>query len=779
VYQKRDTLHMSSFFSDHLPSGLFISDADGKVIHVNERWCEMAGISAEEAKGEGWRKAIHPDDLDQLTQQWTAAVKSGQTFSSEHRFLWPDGREVWIEAEGYPIDSVELGKAAYFGTCTDITLRHQNEAQLRLYETLLSSNPDFAYVFNTDRRFIYANQSLLTMWGRTWQECSGKSLRELGYPEWHAAMHEREIDTVIGTAKPITGEVHFNGTHGKRLYEYIFSPIFGNDGTVEAIAGATRDVTERKQAEERATFLSDLSGHLMSLSSETEIVTEAVRMLGQHLGVQRCYFIESLKDENLLRVAPDWHREGAISITGDYTIDSFGGEEWWYRYSAGPLMIEDVEKDPLTAARAGAYFDLGIRSFITQPYRRVGPWSVVLAVTESAPRIWTEAEVILLDNVAARVWPLVEQARGIESLRESDRRKDQFLATLAHELRNPLAPVLTGLEIMRRASGDPKMVEQITGIIERQTRQMAHLINDLLDISRVNTGKITLKKEAVSFARILQNSIEASQPLFDERRHHFTSSLPPESAIIEADPSRIAQVVSNLLSNAAKYTPEGGRISLESGITSSEAWVRITDNGQGIEPEEQDAIFDLFHQTKNGSADGLGIGLTLVRSLLRMHGGTITVRSAGSGHGSEFTLHLPGSILAHTAADGIEPILALIPAAKRALVVDDGKSNADVLAMLLKLEGLEVEVAYNGLEGLEKSRTFRPHFVLMDIGMPIMDGLEAAAHMRSEKLPATLIALSGWGREEDRKRTKEAGFDYHLTKPVSPADLQNVLAKVF
>jgi len=194
---------MSSFFSDHLPSGLFISDADGKVIHVNERWCEMAGISAEEAKGEGWRKAIHPDDLDQLTQQWTAAVKSGQTFSSEHRFLWPDGREVWIEAEGYPIDSVELGKAAYFGTCTDITLRHQNEAQLRLYETLLSSNPDFAYVFNTDRRFIYANQSLLTMWGRTWQECSGKSLRELGYPEWHADTHllGRAADDVGGEAQ--------------------------------------------------------------------------------------------------------------------------------------------------------------------------------------------------------------------------------------------------------------------------------------------------------------------------------------------------------------------------------------------------------------------------------------------------------------------------------------------------------------------------------------------------------------------------------------------------
>ncbi len=765
--------------ADHLPAGLFIADGEGRIIFVNERWCDITGIPAEEALGDGWQRAIHPEDLDELLAAWTDAVKSRRTFRGESRYLRPDGRVIWFEAEGSPIDRPDAGKGAYIGTCTDTTARRQDEARARLYEGVLSNNPDFAYVFDPQRRFIYANQSLLTMWGKTWEESIGRDLREIGYPEWHAAMHEREIDTVIATRQPLRGEVHFNGTHGRRLYEYIFTPIFGDGGKVEAVAGATRDITERKKAEERADFLSSLSGRLMTLSGETEIITEAVSLLGQHLGVQRCYFIECLKEENLLRVAPDWTRGGADSIAGDYPIDSFGAEEWWRKYSAGPLAVEDVETDPLTSLNVGSYLQLGVRSYATQPYRRIGPWSVVLAVTEGTPRAWSEEEITLLDNVAARVWPLVEQARGMESLRESDRRKDQFLATLAHELRNPLAPILTGLEVMRQAHGNPGIIDHISGIIGRQTRQMAHLIDDLLDISRVNTGKITLKKQAVPLARILANAIETSQPLIAERKHHFITRLPEDSVIIEADPARIAQVVANLLSNAAKYTPPGGRLVLESGVTGNDAWIRVTDDGQGIDPAEQQDIFELFHQAANGSKDGLGIGLTLVRSLMEMHGGSVTVHSGGHGKGSEFRLHLPASIVSPPAAEtaGKSEIPPDRPAPRRALIVDDGQVNADTLAMLLELEGMEVEVAYDGLEGLEKSRIFRPDFVIMDIGMPVMDGLEAAARMRSENLPATLIALSGWGRDEDRIRTAEAGFDHHLTKPVTPADLRNIIDK--
>jgi PAS domain S-box-containing protein len=761
---------------DHLPAGLFIADAGGKVIYVNERWCEIAGISAEDARGDGWQRAVHPDDLAELSAKWEAALASRQPFRSEARFLRADGGIVWFEGEGFPIVSSETGKAGYIGTCTDSTAARREEARARLYEGLLSNNPDFAYVFGTNRRFIYANQSLLTMWGKTWEESIGRDLREIGYPEWHAAMHEREIDFVVATGKPFTGEVHFDGTHGKRLYEYIFSPIFGDDGRVEAVAGATRDITERKQAEERANFLNELSGRLMLLSTEQEIIAEAVGSLGRHLGVGRCYFIESLKGENLLRVAPDWFREGETSIAGDYPIDSFGGEAWWERYSAHPLAVEDVTSDPLTSTNVSSYLRLNIRSYATRPFRRVGPWSVVLAVTEASPRQWSEEEITLLDNVAARVWPLVEQIRGMDAMREADRRKDQFLATLAHELRNPLAPVLTGLELMRNAKGDPKLVEKMTGILERQISQMAHLINDLLDISRVNTGKIALKKQPVALASILRAAIETAQPALDERGHRFTAELPSESLIVDADASRISQAVSNLLSNAAKYTPKGGTIRLDHGVSRDETWIRVTDDGQGIDPSEQRAIFEAFHQSANGSADGLGIGLTLVRALMEMHDGSITVRSEGQGKGSEFTLHLPAAMGSQRVAG--EPVEepAQPPAANRVLVVDDGRANADMLAMFLKHQGMDVEVAYDGLEALTLSRTFRPEFVVMDIGMPVMDGLEAAKRMREEGLPATMIALSGWGREEDRQLTTEAGFHHHLTKPVSPAELRRLIS---
>jgi signal transduction histidine kinase len=494
--------------------------------------------------------------------------------------------------------------------------------------------------------------------------------------------------------------------------------------------------------------------------------------------VGRCYFIESLKGENLLRVAPDWFREGEEGIAGDYPIDSFGGEDWWEKYSAQPLAVEDVTSDPLTSTNFLAYLRLNIRSYATRPLHRVGPWSVVLAVAESVPRQWSEEEISLLDHVASRVWPLVEQIRGSEALREADRRKDQFLATLAHELRNPLAPVLTGLEMMRKAEGDPETIGRMTGILERQISQMAHLINDLLDISRVNTGKIVLNKQPESLARILRNAIETAQPVLDGCGHHFTADLPPDSLLVLADASRISQAVSNLLSNAAKYTPGGGTIRLDHGTGRDDIWIRVADNGQGIEPAEQAAIFEPFHQSANGSADGLGIGLTLVRALMEMHGGSVTVRSAGRGRGSEFTLRLPAS-------EGLRPAAGEIvatsekparpTAARRVLVVDDGRANADMLAIFLRHEGMEVAVAYDGLAALETSRTFRPQVVVMDIGMPVMDGIESARRMLAEGLAATMIALSGWGREEDRQLTTEAGFHHHLTKPVSPAEIRRLI----
>jgi PAS domain S-box-containing protein len=918
--------------ADHAHVGLFVSGKDGSLIYVNERWCEMAGISAKEATGDGWVRIIHPEDRQRVLEDWGVAVAAGAPYRGEFRFLRPDGRIVWIEGNGLPVDSPLGGDFGYMGTCVEITERRQAETLTRLYEAMFANSPDFAYVFDTHYRFIYANQSLLTMWGRTWEEAVGKRCLELGYPDWHAEMHEREIDTVISTREPIRGDVPFNGTHGRRIYEYIFTPVIGENGEVEAVAGATRDVTERKQAEERANLLVELAGKLAPLGTESAIMRTTVEMVGRHLNAQRCYFVECLKAENLVRISCNWLREGVESVEGEFPLDSYGGEEWWARYSGGQLAVENTTTDPLTMDRVDAYMRLNVWSFATQPYRRVGAWTSILAVSEDHPRKWTTEELQFLDNVMARVWPLIEQTRNLqairtsrqrlatiaetgrhileadsaeeilravcgaaldhlkvdiavarlaggqgeglgegfhsgvseevareiadlylgdlrhfpeevdakggailrregaktigtdrlmvgdellgfmifagrsrtpfsfhelefldtlshyvtaacvrlrllESLRESDRRKDLFLATLAHELRNPLAPVLTGLEIMKRSKGDVVTVDHVTGIIERQTEQMAHLIDDLLDISRINTGKIVLRKEISEFARVLKNAIEASQPLFEERGHSLEIVIPPSAVQVDVDPARIAQVVSNLLSNAAKYTPNNGRIRLVAGVDRMDAWVSVTDNGQGIDPRDQLSIFELFHQTSNGSADGLGIGLTLVKSLVEMHGGSVTVESEGRGMGSTFRVSLPGCVKTMTDAAVPEAPGERLSLKKRVLVVDDGKNAADMLAMFFRLEGMEADVAYDGREGLEKSRTFDPDFVIMDIGMPVMDGLEAARCMRADKIRAKIIALSGWGRDEDKERTAKAGFDHHMTKPVSPDELRKVMAR--
>jgi len=766
---------MLEISQERTPIGLYVADSEGRVIHVNDRWCEITGISAEEAKADGWRTIIHPEDLERLAADWLDAVKNRRPFKAEARYLRPDGRVVWFEADGSPVDCPETGSVSYIGSCIDITGRRKDESRARLYNAILSNNPDFAYVFDTGYRFIYANQALLTMWGRSWEEAAGLRCGELGYPDWHAEMHEREIDTVIQTRRPIQGEVFFHGTHGNRLYEYIFSPIFGEDGQVEAVAGVTRDVTERKQAEDRAHFLNELAGQLLPLTTDKEIMAEAVRMLGRHLDVQRCYFVECLKSENLVRVSRNWLRDGVTSTEGEFSLDSFGGDAWWARYSGGTFAVENVETEPLTMDRVDAYLKHEVRSFVTQPYRSLGPWTVVLAVTEQVPRKWSAEQLALLDNVMARVWPLVIQARTLETLRESDRRKDQFLATLAHELRNPLAPLLTGIDILRRAGGNQGMIDQVTGVIERQTKQMAHLIDDLLDISRINTGKINLRKEDVRLSQLLGNAVEAANPLIRQRRHQFEEKSHAGSTVIHVDAARVSQVITNLLSNAAKYTPEGGTLVLESGVDAGDVWIRVTDNGQGIEPEEQVVIFDLFHQTLNGSADGLGIGLTLVRALVEMHGGTVSVKSDGKGKGSEFEIRLHDCVASQSGTTTLPDSTEAAPPSKLVLVVDDNRSNADMLAMFLRMEGMEVATAYDGQEAFEKAREMKPHFVIMDIGMPVMDGLESARKMRESGINAVLVAFSGWGMEADKQRATEAGFDHHLTKPVAPAAVREVI----
>lgn len=402
--------------------------------------------------------------------------------------------------------------------------------------------------------------------------------------------------------------------------------------------------------------------------------------------------------------------------------------------------------------------------------------------------VQAESQVELERRVAERTAELLHANEALrdreDRLREADRRKDEFLAVLAHELRNPLAPIRSGLEILKRACTDPKM-EEVRRIMVRQTRQMTRLIDDLLDVSRITQGKLELRKEPVELAQLVENAVDATRPFVEERRHELDVTLPRKPVLLDADAARITQVLANLLHNAAKYTEPGGRISVTARILGQQVEIAVEDTGCGIPQAMLERVFEMFSQddrTKDRGNTGLGIGLTLVRSLVELHGGRVAARSEGAGAGSRFTVHLPIAVAsaASSSPGQSAPVAAPAAAQRRVLVVDDNKDAALGLAMVLELSGNEVQMAYDGNEAQQVASCFRPHVVLMDLGMPKCDGYDAARAIREQPWAEemVLVALTGWGQEQDRTRSRRAGFDHHLVKPVEPSELDELLAEI-
>lgn len=501
------------------------------------------------------------------------------------------------------------------------------EQRKRFYETFLSHTPDLAYVFNLEHRFIYANAVLLQMWDKTWDEAIGKNCLELGYEPWHAEMHSREIEQVIATKQPVRGEVPFNGTFGRRIYDYIFVPVLGPDGEVEVIAGTTRDVTERKEHEER---------------------------------------------------------------------------------------LQQLAND----------------------------------------------------------------------LAEANRRKTEFLATLAHELRNPLAPIRTGLELLRIAQHNPTSHNKALEMMDRQLSQLVRLIDDLMEIARINSGKIELMNQRIDFTSIATIAVEAVLGQIELAGHKLDIQLCDETIWLDADLARLAQVLSNLLTNAIKYTPAGGHIILKADIENKFALVSVIDNGIGIPPDALNQVFDMFSQvskTKNHSQGGLGIGLSLVQSLVQMHGGSVAAHSDGEGKGSTFTLKLPlakREVSVTTPTNPSTTNESFSHQALHILIADDNQDAVNTLSNLLSLLGHSVELAYDGHKALEIAASKYFDLIILDLGMPGLNGYEVAIEIR--KIPhlqkTMLAALTGWGSENHRDQTKAAGFDAHLIKPAAIAEINQLLS---
>jgi len=557
---------------------------------------------------------------------------------------------------------------------------------------------------------------------------------------------------------------------------------------VLALRGTLEDLREREN-EARQAFQLRVSDALRPLSDPQQLMLVAARLLGEHLQANRCQYCEALADEDTL-VWGVGYEVGVDHLEGHIRISDFDPGILTLFRAGRTLVIDDTADKSRDAPHLAAFARAQIRAALAVPLVKDGRLAAVLSLHHGQPRHWTETQVKLAEEVAERTWAALERARAAQALRQSeaslkeaDRRKDEFLATLAHELRNPLAPIRNALHLLKIAP-DQASTERVHGMLDRQVHHMVRLLDELLEVSRISRGVIELRRERLDLAGVVGDAIESSRPSIEQGRHALVVELPPEPVCVDGDGMRLAQVLSNLLNNAARYTDPGGRIGLTLRREGGQAAVEVRDSGIGIAPEQLAGVFAMFGQVDRNdprSQGGLGIGLALAQHLAQMHGGRVEAASDGPGRGSRFTLFLP--LVADKSGSGTADRTGDTPpglAARRILVIDDNRDAADSTEMLLSALGAQARVAYDGESGLAAIRTWNPDAVLLDLGMPGMDGFEVARRIRADSAlgQPKLIALTGWGQQLDRQRTREAGFDHHLVKPADPRSLQAALDAV-
>jgi PAS domain S-box-containing protein len=561
----------------------------------------------------------------------------------------------------------------------------------------------------------------------------------------------------------------------------VFAELYMKSREIEAANRAlVEEITERRRVQQELLLLND--------DLERRVEERAADLLQANLALSN--------SEERLRLA---QTAGGVGVW-DWQ-SSTGGIWWsdsmWTIYGAHPVSpneVEDLwrstlhpEDRPRVEEEFAALLADGDKTSLRDEFRITWPSGEVRWV-EFIARLERDGagHPLRMLGVNADITErkrLEENLRQVaEELSESDRRKDQFLAMLAHELRNPLAPIRNAVEILRLMPDHVEAVQSATTLMDRQIAQMVRLVDDLLDVSRISRGKIELRMSQLELVSAISEVVESVRPMACAMKHALTASLPSEPITLTADPTRLAQLVGNLLHNACKFTPPGGQISVRVERDDRHASICVTDSGVGIAPEQLSRIFEMFVQGDTSlerAQSGLGIGLTLVKQLAEMHGGTVDGRSAGQGLGSEFTVRLPLHI--HQPAKAVRSPVAGGQPFKvfgRILVVDDNRDSAESLALLLKSHGNTIATAYDGLHALEVGAAFHPDVVLLDIGLPKLNGYDTARRIREEKWgrDVVLVALTGWGKDEDRRRSSEAGFNSHLVKPVEFERLVGLLA---
>jgi PAS domain S-box-containing protein len=753
--------------------GIAVAGLDARFIQANQRICEILGYSNEELTSRTFTDVTHPDDVT-ATQERVRQLLGGNIdeYVLEKRYLHKGGAIVWCLTSVTLLRDTQGVPVYFIGIVEDITERKHTELALRetaqRLQLALAAGQlgDWSWDASTDLVNLSARAAEIfglpygvpIAWAR---------LRDLLVGE-DGERARLAVEQSLETRAVYDIEYRVDRPTGGRCWIAARgSGVYAADGKVVGMVGVVQDVTERKEAEAsrvRLAAVVESSGDAIISKTLEGIITSwnsgAEHMFG--------YTAREMIGKPITLLIPKERLAEEPAILA--------------RIAAGE-RIEHYESVRLRKDGRRIDVSLSVSPVKDHNGRIVGASKIARDISLQKKAEAAQAA-IAIDNArlyAAAQGEIARREEAERALRETDRRKDEFLATLAHELRNPLAPIRQAALISQTPAATDAQKRWSHEVITRQVQHMSLLLDDLLDVSRITRGTLELRKKRTELASIIDAAVETARPVIDSKRHQLEITIPPERIHFEADPLRIAQVLSNLLTNAAKYTDPEGTIRLTARRDADTIEISVSDTGIGLSADSLPDVFRMFSQVKSHhdrSDGGLGIGLALAKGLVTLHGGQIEARSKGLGHGSEFTVRLPIGAAVETAFDAPPPGLTSTSAAgRRVLVADDNRDAAESLAMLLRMDGHEVNVATDGTEAVQLFARMQPDFAILDIGMPGLNGYEVARRMRkdSKGRPLRIIAVTGWGQQTDKALAFAAGFDHHFTKPLEPDKLLDLL----
>jgi len=769
---------------DALPAAIYTTDAEGRVTHFNPAAVELSGRTPELGTDRwcvSW-KLYYPDGSPMPHDQCPMAIalKEGRPIRGAEAILErPDGTRIWFMPYPTPLRDAEGRVIGGINMLVDISERKLAEETNAKLAAIVESSDDAIMSISLNGIISSWNRGAEHVYGYTAEEVIGQPISQL-IPSDRLDEERRILERIRRGDKVDHYETVRRRKDGKlRNISLTVSPVLDGHGKVVGASKIARDITDRKRAEERLQLLWEAAGILLTAEDPDAMLRGLLAKIGPHLGVDTYFNFMVNETGEALRLASyvGIPEEAARNITRLEFGQAICGNVALLRQA-----IEATHIQTSTDPRAQLVRSLGLRAYACNPLMAGDVLLGTLSfATRSKDKFETD-ELEFIQTISRYVTAAYERLRLLAQLKEADRRKDEFLATLAHELRNPLAPITNAIALLRRANGDRAVLDDANTLLTRQVQHLVRLIDDLLDVSRISRGKLQLRKERVELATVLENAVESTYPMIEGGRHQLTVTLPPKGVYLDGDPIRLCQLFSNLLNNAAKYTDRGGHIGLSAETHGNEVAVSVRDTGIGIPPEQLPRIFEMFSQLTPAlerSQGGLGIGLALVRALVDLHGGRIEAHSSGPGMGSEFTVYLPVIQIVRPNQQPTEVGPAVESGRKfRILVVDDNRDAANSLAAMLRTMGRDTHLAYDGLEAVQLAATIRPDVALLDIGLPKMTGYEVARHLRHQPGgdQMVIIAVTGWGQEEDKRRAMEAGCDQHITKPLDVALLERLLA---